>query len=116
MATYLILSTLAPDTMHDPDELRRLADAVSRNIKATCPSLRWSASYVLDGRFHAADIVEADSPAEVELAAEIIRRHGRATTETLRATPRKEFLANLPADHAANQGGWRWELGHSGGF
>ncbi len=47
------------------------------------------------GRFDAVDIVEADTPADIEKAAMIIRAYGRAKTETLHATPWKEFLANL---------------------
>ena len=47
------------------------------------------------GRFDVVDIVEADSPAEVERAAMIIRAYGHARTETLQATPWKDFLAGL---------------------
>jgi len=47
------------------------------------------------GRFDIVDIVEATKPEEVEKAAMIIRSYGRASTETLVATPWKEFLAGL---------------------
>ncbi len=47
------------------------------------------------GRFDAVDIVEADDAKQVEKAAMIIRAYGHSTTETLVATPRKEFLAML---------------------
>ena len=41
------------------------------------------------------DIVEADDPKQVEKAVMIIRAYGHSTTETLAATPWKEFLAML---------------------
>jgi uncharacterized protein with GYD domain len=41
------------------------------------------------------DIVEAADAKEVEKAAMIIRALGHSTTETLLATPWKEFLAAL---------------------
>lgn len=46
-------------------------------------------------RFGVVDIVEADSPADVEKASMIIRCYGHATTETMHATPWKAFLAGL---------------------
>ena len=39
------------------------------------------------------DIVEANDPKQIEKAAMIIRAYGHSTTETLVATPWKEFLA-----------------------
>ena len=47
------------------------------------------------GRFDVIDIVEADNPEQVEKAAMIIRAYGHTTTETLVATPWKDFLAML---------------------
>ena len=95
MATYVILSKLSPDAFRDPGEFRQIAEKVSQRIKADCPNVRWNASYALMGRFDVVDLVEANSPAEVERAAMIIRAHGHATTETMLATPWKEFLASL---------------------
>jgi uncharacterized protein with GYD domain len=95
MATYVILSKLSPDVVQAPGEFRQVAKTVAERIKAECPNVRWKDSYALMGRFDVADIVEADSPAEVEKAAMIVRGYGRATTETMLATPWKEFLASL---------------------
>jgi uncharacterized protein with GYD domain len=47
------------------------------------------------GRFDVIDIVEAAKLEEVEKAAMIIRSYGRSSTETLVATPWKEFLSAL---------------------
>ena len=95
MATYVILSKLCPHAVNDPGELRQVAETVSQKIKAECPNVRWKDSYALMGRYDVADIVEADSPADVEKAAMIIRCYGHATTETMLATPWKEFLASV---------------------
>ena len=94
MATYVILSKLSP-AMQDPTELRELAETVSQKIKAQCPNVRWKDSYALMGRFDVLDIVEAGSAADVEKAAMIIRSYGHATTETMHATPWKDFLVGL---------------------
>jgi uncharacterized protein with GYD domain len=116
MATYVILSTLSPESMQHPGELRELAGTLVREIRVECPGVRWNGTYAVMGQFHVVDIVEADSPAEVEKVATIIQRVGRATTEIMPAMPWKEFLASLSADRAGSQTGWRWAWGHSGGF
>ena len=95
MATYVILSKLSAEAIGEPGELRQLADTVSKKIKKECPKVRWKESYSVMGRFDVVDIVEADSPAEVEKAAMLIRAYGHASTETMFATPWKDFLARL---------------------
>jgi uncharacterized protein with GYD domain len=47
------------------------------------------------GRFDVVDIVEAATPEEVAKAAMIIRSYGHSSTETLVATPWKDFLTTL---------------------
>jgi len=41
------------------------------------------------------DVVEANDPKQIEKAAMIIGAYGHSTTETLTATPWKEFLGTL---------------------
>ncbi len=95
MATYVILSKLCAHAVKEPGELRQVAETVSQKIKAEFPKVRWKDSYALMGSYDVVDIVEADSPADVEKAAMIIRCHGHATTETMHATPWKEFVGSL---------------------
>ena len=95
MAMYVILSKLAPDAMKTPGEFRRLAETVTDKIRTECPNVRWKDSYALMGRYDVIDVVEAPNATEVEKAALLIRCHGHATTETMFATPWKEFIGSL---------------------
>ncbi len=95
MATYIILSRFSPEAFKDPKELKKLAEAVSAKIKSECSGVRWKESFATLGRFDVVDIVEANDPKQMEKAAMIIRAYGHSTTETLVATPWKEFLAML---------------------
>lgn len=95
MAMYVILSKMSPEAFREPRDFRRLADAVSQRIKKDCPEVRWKDSYAVMGRYDVVDLVEADNPADVDKAAMIIRALGHATTETMHATPWKNFLASL---------------------
>ncbi len=97
MATYVILSKLAPDACSDPKEFEGLAKRVADKIKADCPNVTWKDSYGTTGRFDVVDIVDSPDVANVERAAMIIRCYGHATTETLVATPWNEFIGSLAA-------------------
>ena len=95
MSTYIILSRVSPEAFPDSPELKQAADAMIARLKSDCPGVVWKDSYATMGRFDFVDIVEADDPKQVGKAVMIIRAYGHATTETLPATPWKEFLANL---------------------
>ena len=95
MATYVILSRFSPEAFRDPKDFKKLAADVSSKIKSECPGVRWKDSFATLGRFDVVDIVEADDAKQIEKAAMIIRAYGHSTTETLVATPWKEFLAML---------------------
>jgi uncharacterized protein with GYD domain len=93
--TYLILSRFYPGALKEPQEFKKFAETVSGKIKSDCPGVHWKGSYATLGRFDAVDVVETEDPKEVERAAMIIRSYGHSTTETLVATPWKDFLAAL---------------------
>jgi uncharacterized protein with GYD domain len=95
MSTYIILSRVSAEAFRDYKDFKKLADAVTAKIISDCPGVVWKESYATMGRFDLVDIVEADDPKQVEKAAMIIRAYGHSTTETLPATPWKEFLASL---------------------
>lgn len=95
MATYVILSQMQPGAFSDPKDFKKLADDVCQRVKDECPAVDWKYSYATMGRFDVVDIVESDDPKQIEKAAMIIRAYGHATTETLVASPWKEFLEAL---------------------
>jgi uncharacterized protein with GYD domain len=95
MNTYIILSRFSPEAFDNPKHFLELAEQVSKKIREECPGIRWKDSYATLGRFDVIDVVEASDPKEIEKAAMIIRAYGHSTTETLLATPWKEFLAGL---------------------
>ena len=65
---------------------------MTEKIKTECPGVVWKESFATLGRFDVVDIVQAADPKELEKAVMIIRAYGHSTTETLVATPWKEFL------------------------
>jgi uncharacterized protein with GYD domain len=95
VTTYIILSRFSPEAFEDPKNFKELAATVSAKIKKQCPEITWKGSFATLGRFDVVDFVQADDPKQIEKAAMIIRAFGHSTTETLIATPFKEFLSVL---------------------
>lgn len=95
MTTYIIISRISPEAFRAPKDFKEVAATVSAKIKSECPGVVWKESYATLGRFDVVDIVESNDLKQVEKAAMIIRGYGHSTTETLVATPWKEFLAGL---------------------
>ena len=95
MATYIILSRFSPEAFREPKDFKKLAEQVSAKIKADCPGVKWQGSWATMGRFDVVDVVESNEAKDVEKAVMIIRAYGHSTTETLFATPWKEFLGML---------------------
>ncbi len=95
MGTYIILTRISPEAFKDPKEFKQLAAIVSERIKSNFPEVIWKQSFAVMSRFDEVDIVESDDPKNVEKAVMIIRALGHSTTETMVATPWKEFLENL---------------------
>ena len=95
MTTYIILSRFYPEAFDDPKKLKELAAEVSAKIKKECPEVSWKGSFATLGRFDVVDVVEAEDAKQIEKAAMLIRGYGHSMTETLVATPWKDFLATL---------------------
>ena len=95
MTTYIILSKFSPNAFSHPKDFQKLAVAVSQKIKKECPEVIWKESYATVGRFDVVDIVQADDVKYIEKVAMIIRAYGSSSTETLVATPWREFISML---------------------
>jgi len=92
MGTYVILTRFTPQTDTNPEGFRGLAEKVEDRVKQECPDVRWKESFSTSGSSDVVDIVESGEPAQVQRAAMLIRDVAHAQTETLTATPWKEFL------------------------
>ncbi|MDG5766690.1 GYD domain-containing protein [Balneolales bacterium ANBcel1] len=95
MERYIILSKISPDALKDPADFRKMAETVKTKIREEAPDVSWIDSYGVKGAYDVVDILESGDPSQVDKAAMIIRSHGRSDTETMQATPWKEFLQAL---------------------
>lgn len=95
MQTYVILTKFAPGAFDTPAAFRKTSTELTEKLGRECPGVRWKTSFATLGRYDAVDIVEADDPVEVHRAAVLINTEAHATTETMLATPWREYLDGL---------------------
>lgn len=82
MATYVMLTRLAPEAVKVPADLKRLSRAVGERVRQDCPEVRWSANFAILGPCDYLDIFEAPDEAAAARVAAIVRSFGHGQTET----------------------------------
>lgn len=95
MHTYIILTKFAPGAFKTAAHFKQASAELTEKLKQECPVVRWKASYATLGQYDVVDVVDAEDPADVHRAALLIHTAGHATTETLMATPWREYLAKV---------------------
>lgn len=95
MQTYIILTKFAPGAFQAPAQFKQASLKLTDKLKQECPGVHWKASYATLGQYDVVDIVEAESPEEVHRAAMLIHSDARAATETMMATPWREYLSKI---------------------
>ena len=92
MERYIILSTISPDALGEPKDLKQLAETVKVHIRKNCPDATWVESYAVRGQYDLIDIVDVPSHSDINKVAMILRSFGYETTETMQATKWEAFL------------------------
>jgi len=84
---------MTPGAFRDTADFKQVVASVMDRIKSECPGIVFKDSYATLGRFDYVDIIEAEDKRQLERAIMIMRALGQSETETLPATPFREFLA-----------------------
>ena len=92
MATYILLTRLAPEAVAEPKFVEKLERKVADRIREHCPEVKWIGSYSVLGPYDYVDIFEAPDGDAATKVALLIRSFGHATTETWLATPWERFV------------------------
>lgn len=92
MATYVMLTKLAPEALTRPGAVADLNKQVGDRIKRDCPGVKWLANYAVLGPCDYLDIFEAPDAETATKVALLVRSFGHATTETWVATPWERYL------------------------
>lgn len=92
MATYIMVTKLAPDALKHPDSVEELNRAVEERVHQECPNVKWIANYATLGPYDYVDVFEAPSAEDATKLSLLVRSFGHATTEVWVATPWERFV------------------------
>ncbi len=92
MASYVMLTKLAPEALKRPGAVADLNKRVADRIKRDCPGVKWVVNYAVLGPCDYLDIFEAPDSETATKVALLVRSFGHATTETWVATPWERYM------------------------
>lgn len=81
MPTFVLLTRLSPQALHQPRSFETLERHVAEQVQAHCPAVKWVGSYALLGPWDYLDVIEAPDIEEMTRVSVLVRSHGHAQTE-----------------------------------
>lgn len=99
MATFIMLTRVAPDALRSPRSLEEVEKRVMERIRTQCPEVEWINNYAVMGSWDYLDIFRAPDNETAAKVSTLIRTFGHATTELWGAIEWrrfKEMVRDLP--------------------
>jgi uncharacterized protein with GYD domain len=91
MATFVMLTRLAPTAVRSPDDLKALESKAVAAVKEHCPAVEWKADYAVLGPYDYLDVFEAPDLETATKVSMLIRTVGHAQTEVWPVTAWERF-------------------------
>lgn len=95
MPTFVLMTRLAPESLHDARGRRATGKEWLKKVKTICPEVKWLAHYALLGPYDFMDIYEAPDVDTAHKVSLISRSEGALTAESWQAEPYDHFLKLL---------------------
>ncbi len=95
MAVYVLMTKVAPNTLHDARTRKAMGREWLEKVKAACPDVKFLAHYALLGQYDFMDIYEAPDLETAHRVSLISRGEGARTVESWPALPYDDFLKQL---------------------
>ena len=95
MPTFVLMTRLAPETMHDVGGRRAMGKGWLAKVKECCPGVEWKAHYAILGPYDFMDIYEAPDVETAHKVSIISRAEGAVSAESWQALPYDRFLRLL---------------------
>src|SRR5262245_49335460 len=97
MSSYVMLTTLTPETVKSPADLKGLEKRVAEKIRKEPPQVKWVSSYAILGGCDYLDIFEAPNEEQAAKVSMLVRSFGHARTELWTALSWERFEQLIPS-------------------
>ncbi|MEJ2188017.1 MAG: GYD domain-containing protein [Acidobacteriota bacterium] len=95
MPRFVLMTRLAPESVHDAEVRRAMGRAWLKKVKAVCPEVDWIAHYAILGPYDFMDIYDAPSVEVAHKVSLITRAEGAVSAESWQALPYERFISLL---------------------
>ncbi len=92
MPTFVLMTRLAPDAVHDVEVRQAMGRQWLKKVKDLCPEVTWIAHYAILGPYDFMDIYEAPSSEVAHKVSLITRSEGAVSAESWHALPYEQFM------------------------
>lgn len=97
MPTFVLMTKLASQAMHDAGGRRAMGKEWLNKVKECCPAVEWKAHYAILGPYDFMDIYDAPDVETAHKVSIISRAEGAVAAESWQALPYDQFLKLLEA-------------------
>jgi uncharacterized protein with GYD domain len=100
MATFVMLTRLSGQSLHQPKSFESLERHVVEQVRKACPDVSWIANYAVLGPYDYVDVFEAPSVERAMQVSALVRSYAQAQTEVWPAVHWAQFkklVHGLPA-------------------
>ena len=91
MSVYVLLTRIAPSSLHTPRTYEQLERNVVDRVREECPEVRWMHNLVLSGPYDYLDLFDAPSFETALKVSVLVRSFGHGHTELWPATDWSHF-------------------------
>jgi uncharacterized protein with GYD domain len=95
MPTFVLMTRLSPETMHDARGRRAMGKEWLKKVGERCPQVHWKAHYAILWPYDFMDIYDAPDVETAHKVSIISRAEGAVAAESWQALPYDQFLKLL---------------------
>jgi len=92
MPRFVLMTRLAPESLHDAEVRRAMGRAWLKKVQTACPEVEWIAHYAILGPYDFMDIYDAPAIETAHKVSLISRSEGAVSAESWQAMPYDDFL------------------------
>jgi len=92
MPTFVLMTRLRPESVHDAEGRRAKGKGWLKRVKAICPEVKFIAHYAILGPYDFMDIYDAPDVETAHKVSLISRSEGAVSAESWQALPYDRFL------------------------